>query len=457
MSTHWPRCALTLLLCACERAPNRLEQASQQINAQEIDADIARGRAAMEALKPQIIELPPRRPDTEYTRVSLVVSAAAGALDPETDKILSKRLRKLHLVAAVKYLEATLTLILVEAPRARLPEITAALGAQGRLQIAHLPTKRRREDLRLDDPAIRWTPLPVEGIEVNPSIEELSPTLTAVLTPAGQEALAQATGQGGYIALAFDDLVLGVIQVMDKVPGGKLTLRDYAQELGDPRGSIAVIAAALASPSLVPLKVDVTDTEDFPACPDPANCDDTCKSGSPRACLKAAEARTQRSEQLAALEYACTAGESDACTQLCTRGDEEHCLRAIMTLRDLQSIWSDVSHAATLAVERCRKGYFHFCAPAQASLLFGPLGEGDFITVDDTLRAIGNGVVVTQANALRQYMLDQARELCQDFASPVGRVGACLFVAKALTDGELAERDQAAIDDALRRAGEALR
>lgn len=457
MPTPWPRHALTLLLCACGQSPTRLEQASQQIEAQQSDADPERGRAALAALQPRTIDVPPPRPDTDLARVSLVVSPLSGALDPRTTAILEHRLAQLRLVATIESRDTTLAVTLPEAPRARVPEIAAALAAQGRLALAHFETRRRRQELRLDDPAIRWTPLLVDRVVAEASSEELPTTISIHMAPAGREALAQATGQRGYIALAFDDLVLSVPEVIDPIPSGKIALHDYAEELRDPRGALPVLAAALAIPSPAPLKVDVVAVDDFIPCADPQQCEEACTRRSGRACLRLAEARTDPEAQLATLKAACTAGDSDGCTRLCARGDHEQCQTALFALTDLRSIWSDLSHAATLTVDRCRKGDMKVCNLAVVSLILGPLGAGDFTTADHTLKSIRDESLHLQVTYFRKYLLDQARQFCEKPVGVTHGKNSCLFVAKALTEGELAPPDQAAIDDALRRADKALR
>lgn len=82
-------------------------------------------------------------------------------------------------------------------------------------------TARRREELRVADPALRWTPLPVARVE--PDSAQLS-ALTLVLMPEGGSAIARATGRGGYVALAFDDVVLSVPRVDSPVTGQQLTI-----------------------------------------------------------------------------------------------------------------------------------------------------------------------------------------------------------------------------------------
>lgn len=444
------------VLCACERGPTRLERVSQQIEAEAEDEDLARARAALQKLAPTTIAPPPARARAEHMKINLEVSAADGELDARATEVLEARLKAMRLSGRVERREASLAVTIEEAPREREQAIAAAIGAQGRLHVAHLGASRReRSELRFADPALRWAPLPVVRIE--PSETDRLSTLTLTLTPEGEAALALATGRGGYIALAFDDLVLSIPRVEAQVTAGKLTLMDDAAELGDPRGSVMVLAAALTVPAPELWHVRIGESESVRTCGDAAECAATCERGSGSGCLQVAEGRTEPAALAAALAAACAVGGNDGCTKLCGRGDRESCMAAIATLIDPASAWSDARHAGALEVELCRKGDLDFCTPGLSELIFGALGPGDFVTADAVLKEIRDEALLVQTTMLRRYFLDQARAMCREIVDPAVGAGACLFVAHAHAGGVLAERDPAAEEDALRRAGKFLR
>lgn len=259
------------------------------------------------------------------------------------------------------------------------------------------------------------------------------------------------------MALAFDDVVLSVPRVDAPVSGGQLTLGDRAEESGDPRGAVGVLAVALMAPSRVPLKVEVAAVEEAFACADRTSCEAACISGSRRGCLRVGEARAAPQELSEAIALACTGGDGDACTRVCARGEQERCAAAIGDLLDVRSAWNDPRHAAALEVGLCGKGDLAACSGAMLALMFGSLGPGDFVTADAMLREIRDEALLVQATAMRQLVLDQAREVCREADEPELGAGACLFVAQSHAGGVLAPRDPAAEEDALRRAGKFLR
>lgn len=443
-------------VCACERAPTRLERVSQQIEQKAEDEDLVRGRAALEKLAPKTIAPPPARARAEHVKLTFEVSAADGELDASAVEAIAARLAALRLPGRIDWRGTALAVTIEEAPRERENMITAAIAAQGRLNVAYLGSARRgREELRFADPALRWTPLPVVRIE--PSETDRLSALTLALAPEGEAALAQATGQGGYMALAFDDLVLMVPRVDGQVTGGKLTLMDHAAELGDPRGSVTVLAVALTVPAPEPWSVRAGETESVGTCGDWVDCEAACERGSGRACVQVAEGRTEPAAQVEALKAACSVGGNEGCTKLCRRGDRESCMAAIATLHDATSAWSDARHAGALEIELCRKGDLDFCTPGLSALIFGALGPGEFVTADAILKEIRDEALLVQTTALRRYYLDQARAMCREIEDPAIGAGACLFVAHAHAGGVLAGRDPAAEEEALRRAGTFLR
>jgi hypothetical protein len=454
MSTRRVAWSILGLACACERAPTRLERASQQIEARASDEDLARGRAALQEPKPRSIA-PPEQSKAERVRLSLTVTAADGELDERAAAAIRARLERLRLGGQVERVGGALSIAIEEAPQQRVPVVASAIGAQGRVQVARLDSARRREELRVDDPALGWTSLAVARVEAAEPVQ--LPALTLVLTADGGAALARTTGRGGFMALAFDDVVLSVPRIDSPVSGGRLTVTDLQQEIRDPRGSIVVLAAALASPAPEPWTAELAAIEEASACAGPPDCEAGCARGNGQACLRVAEGLAEGAEQVEALAAACAVGSDEGCTRLCTGADTSRCKAAIATLSEVGSVWQDLRHAGTLAVELCRKGDLEACTTATAALVFGALGPGEFVAADAMLREIRDEAKLVQATAIRQLVLDQAREICRGAEARELAVKACLFVAQAHAGGVLAPRDARTEEEALRRAGRLLR
>ncbi len=443
-------CLAAVLLCACERAPSRLERIEKEQVKEAADEDLARGEAALAALKPRPLVMPAASAIDAYGSL-LLRMRATGVNDEALHEAMEARLRVLKFAGVSQRIEdGRIGIQLGGVAAAEVETIVTALSLGGQVRGAEVARGIERIDLK--DPRWTWRALPVERAFPQLSEVGLAVELEIQFTPAGATTLRELTANGQALALAVDDRQLMVAGILNPVTEGKVRGRFTESEL-----PVLALVAALQSPLPGPLTVEERQLEPYSdrGCGDEASCAEQCRKGDAQAC-HGALARADAKVPLELAGAACGLGVGLGCTRMCEQDPRREACREAAEMLLAPGVGPPTDVGGLLG-RGCERGDLEACTLALSYLLMSTDRTADFVTMDHALMQIRDEALLVQATAMRRMIVGQAEEMC---GNPVfsgdSAAQACLFAVRAHRDRLLAPSQPDDEKKWLRRAGELL-